>query len=157
MDSSISMSFLQLYRETIQDLLAPMASIKRSDSSIDAYNDNLPIREDPQRGFYVDGLQEFAVNSFEEAVTLINLGLNNRALAPTLMNMTSSRSHLVLTIKLEQKAIVSSESSMNFAKTIRSKLLMVDLAGLLYHHFLLIYLIYLRCHVYRFRESSTNC
>ena len=34
---------------------------------------------------------------------LINLGLENRAIAPTLMNSTSSRSHTVLTINLEQR------------------------------------------------------
>jgi hypothetical protein len=34
---------------------------------------------------------------------LINLGLENRAIAPTLMNATSSRSHTVLTLSLEQR------------------------------------------------------
>ena len=34
---------------------------------------------------------------------LINLGLENRAIAPTLMNSTSSRSHTVLTIYIEQR------------------------------------------------------
>ena len=36
---------------------------------------------------------------------LINLGLENRAIAPTLMNATSSRSHTVLTINIVQKGI----------------------------------------------------
>lgn len=57
---------------------------------------------------------------------LVNLGLENRAIAPTLMNATSSRSHTILTVSLSQY-IHSTETDP--AKTIRSKLLMVDLAG----------------------------
>ena len=33
---------------------------------------------------------------------LINIGLENRAIAPTLLNATSSRSHTLLTINIEQ-------------------------------------------------------
>jgi hypothetical protein len=57
---TVSLSFLQLYRETIQDLLAPA-------SGSNVWDDNLAIREDPVRGFYVEGLQEFVVRSYEEA------------------------------------------------------------------------------------------
>ena len=155
-DIVISLSFLQLYRETIQDLLAP------ANGNAISSDDNLVIREDPQRGFYVEGLQEFAVRNYHEAEALINLGLENRAIAPTLMNATSSRSHTVLTINIEQRLPTEalpqtpksnssaggssfssrSNSSVNLAsmgnnprkgaqytKTLRSKLLMVDLAG----------------------------
>lgn len=154
-DITISLSFLQLYRETIQDLLAP------ANGTATTVDDNLQIREDPQRGFYVEGLQEFAVTRYEEAEALINLGLENRAIAPTLMNATSSRSHTVLTINIEQRvatdvqiqqqqqggnggggSLSRASSSGNLAggggrkgsgaqytRTLRSKLLMVDLAG----------------------------
>lgn len=134
-DINVSISFLQLYRETIQDLLSPSLTNQSNGPSAlsattsSAYpqeNENLQIREDPIRGFYVEGLQEFAVRNYGEAEALINLGLENRAIAPTLMNATSSRSHIVLTINIEQKII--GEGS-NYSKTLRSKLLMVDLAG----------------------------
>ena len=59
-DITVSLSFLQLYRETIQDLLAPVNGVAVSE-------DNLAIREDPARGFYVEGLQEFVVRSYNEA------------------------------------------------------------------------------------------
>ena len=49
------------------------------------------------------------------------MGLENRAMAPTLMNITSSRSHTVLTVK------VTSENSSHYRKA--GKLLLVDLAG----------------------------
>lgn len=59
---TVSLSFLQLYRETIQDLLAPS-----NNSNGHSGDENLLIREDPTRGFYVDGLQEYAVRSYREA------------------------------------------------------------------------------------------
>ena len=58
----VSLSFLQLYRETIQDLLSPATG-----NSNQVSDDNLAIREDPQRGFYVEGLQEFVVRNYREA------------------------------------------------------------------------------------------
>ena len=119
----VTLSFLQVYRETIQDLLAPANGSQVSD-------DNLLIREDPQRGFYVEGLQDFIVCNYHEAEALLNLGLENRAIAPTLMNSTSSRSHTMLTINIEQKGVSEkSKGNTKYARTVRSKLLMVDLAG----------------------------
>ena len=118
-DINISLSFLQIYRETIQDLLSP------------AVEDNLAIREDPSRGFYVEGLQEFVVRSYEEAEAQVNFGLENRAIAPTLMNATSSRSHTVLTLVIEQRGDGEDgrRPSLTHTRTLRSKLLLVDLAG----------------------------
>jgi len=45
------------------------------------------------------------------------------------MNATSSRSHTVLTISIEQRLTASSQKNPQFVRTVRSKLLMVDLAG----------------------------
>lgn len=125
----VTLSFLQLYRETIQDLLAPANGTQVGD-------DNLLIREDPQKGFYVEGLQDFIVRSYHEAEALLNLGLENRAIAPTLMNSTSSRSHTILTLNIEQRGQSEKRNPSNpvtgrtkYARTVRSKLLMVDLAG----------------------------
>ncbi len=104
----VTISFLQLYRETIQDLLAPATQQAFSNQDDTGA---LQVREDPARGFYVDGLQEFIVRSYSEAETLVNLGLENRAIAPTLMNSTSSRSHTVLTLTLAQKGVKTTDSS----------------------------------------------
>lgn len=128
---TVTMSFLQLYRETIQDLLAPASSPFSGGA-----DDNLAIREDPSTGFYVEGLQSYMVRSYEEAEALLNLGLENRAIAPTLMNATSSRSHTVLTIGIEQRGSAADGMSSldggrrsSHVRTVRSKLLLVDLAG----------------------------
>jgi hypothetical protein len=77
------MSFLQIYRENIQDLLSASAIsagnsggalTSSSSTPQNVMDDNLPIREDPNRGFYVEGLQEYVVRSYEEAEALLNLG-----------------------------------------------------------------------------------
>lgn len=138
-ESTVSMSFIQIYRENIQDLLS--ASIVNGQGST-FVEENLAIREDPQKGFYVEGLQEYVVRSYEEAEALLNLGLENRAIASTLMNSTSSRSHTVITVVIEQKGHIPTtpednvgRSSSGFSssyphhRVLRSKLLMVDLAG----------------------------
>ena len=166
---SVTMSFLQIYRENIQDLLS--AAVVTGGGSV--LEDNLPIREDPQKGFYVEGLQEYAVHAYEEAEALLNLGLEpsigaharsalmyvgmcvltgleSRAIASTLMNATSSRSHTVLTINIEQRGDLSPVSPRDAdagqalshassaallrrrptgGRILHSKLLMVDLAG----------------------------
>ncbi len=40
------------------------------------------------------------MRDFEEAVELLNWGLENRRMGRTAMNFTSSRSHTVLTVKV---------------------------------------------------------
>jgi len=111
----VTMSFIQIYCETIQDLLAP-GNFSGENEAVG----NLQIREDPGKGFYVKGLTEYKITSYSEAEGLINLGLENRAMAPTLMNTTSSRSHTVLTVK-----VVFAGTSLKRS----GKLLLVDLAG----------------------------
>ena len=63
----VTLSFLQLYRESVQDLLAPIAAEGKNQSNDPPNEVNLNIREDPLKGFYVEGLQEFEVNSYSEA------------------------------------------------------------------------------------------
>jgi hypothetical protein len=128
---TVSMSFLQIYLETIQDLLVP--------SNSKHWEENLPVRENPGKGFFVEGLHEYVVRSYNEAEALLNLGLENRALAPTLMNTTSSRSHTVLTVVVEQRgkngdaaadgANGGRAAGLSYSRTLRGKLLLVDLAG----------------------------
>jgi hypothetical protein len=72
-DITVTMSFLQIYRENIQDLLSSAVVVGGGGM----LEDNLPIREDPTRGFYVEGLQEYVVHSYEEAEALLNLGISS--------------------------------------------------------------------------------
>ena len=127
-DITVKISFLQIYRETIQDLLKPSAGATQ--------DENLPIRESPSAGFYVEGLHEYLARSYDEAEALVNFGIENRAIAATLMNNTSSRSHTVLSVIIEQRGTSEAPASdleraaeMSMSRTRRGKLLLVDLAG----------------------------
>jgi Cdc6-like AAA superfamily ATPase len=85
----IRASYLQIYNETISDLLKPARS-------------NLNIREDKRRGVYVEGLSEWVVRSPEEIYGLMEKGASVRATGETRMNEASSRSHAVFIVIAEQ-------------------------------------------------------
>ncbi|KAL3674352.1 hypothetical protein V7S43_000308 [Phytophthora oleae] len=82
-------SYLQIYNESISDLLKPERS-------------NLTIREDRRRGVFVEGLSEWVVRSPEEIYGLMERGGAMRATGSTKMNELSSRSHAVFIIIAEQ-------------------------------------------------------
>nr|CCA15231.1 kinesinlike protein putative [Albugo laibachii Nc14] len=82
-------SYLQIYNETISDLLKPERN-------------NLTIREDKKRGVFVEGLSEWVVRSPEEIYGLMERGGAMRATGSTRMNEMSSRSHAVFIIIAEQ-------------------------------------------------------
>lgn len=107
----VTLSFLQIYLETIQDLLAlpgsgaaghwnkRYAGSRRHGGSCD----DLRVRQDRDGDFHVTGLSEYDVASMEDAYALLNLATRNRVLAATAKNKTSSRSHTLLTISLKQR------------------------------------------------------
>jgi kinesin family protein 5 len=105
---SVKCSYLEVYREAIKDLLNPV-------------NDNLPVREHPSRGIYVDGLTEAAVATADDIADVLSLGDSARAVASTNMNAVSSRSHSVFIVTVSQR---NEEGS-----TKAGKLNLVDLAG----------------------------
>ncbi|KAF4661162.1 hypothetical protein FOZ61_003475 [Perkinsus olseni] len=106
----IRASYLQIYNETISDLL-PAADATAT----------LSIRQDRRRGVYVDGLTEYVVREPEEVYTLIRQGNASRAIATTKLNDASSRSHAVFVILVE----MCDENG-----TVKvGKLNLVDLAG----------------------------
>ena len=82
-------SYLQIYNETISDLLK-------------AERNNLMIREDKRKGVYVEGLSEWVVRSPAEIYGLMERGGAVRATGSTKMNEISSRSHAVFIIIVEQ-------------------------------------------------------
>lgn len=97
-------SFIQIYLETVQDLLLFPAD------SHDAWDRvgpsakkarDLPVRQKSNRSFYVDGLSEYEVRSMRDVRLLLETAARNRVLASTTKNKTSSRSHTLLTISLK--------------------------------------------------------
>uniref|UniRef100_A0A673XNR9 Kinesin family member 4 n=1 Tax=Salmo trutta TaxID=8032 RepID=A0A673XNR9_SALTR len=108
-ESSLIVSYLEIYNEEILDLLCPSAS-KDKPSTIN-------IREDPKEGIKIVGLTERQVMSAHEMVGCLELGNSARTVGSTAMNAASSRSHAIFTITLEQ------------SDNVVSKLHLVDLAG----------------------------
>ena len=111
-DFSLSASFLEVYGEDIHDLL-------------DEDRKSLPIREDSNGEVIVKGLINTPIASGAEAMNVLNNGTMNRTTASTLMNLTSSRSHAVFTVNLQQ----TRRSSEGVDMTTSSRFTFVDLAG----------------------------
>ncbi|XP_071930277.1 kinesin-like protein KIN-UC isoform X6 [Coffea arabica] len=129
----VEISYLQLYMESIQDLLAPEKT-------------NIPIVEDGRTGeVSVPGATVVKLNSMDQFVQLLHMGEANRHAANTKLNTESSRSHAILMVFIrrsvpEQEGLDISLRETEVDKktgrpgyhvpTIRkSKLLIVDLAG----------------------------
>ncbi|RLN97539.1 hypothetical protein BBJ28_00006682 [Nothophytophthora sp. Chile5] len=110
----VTMSFLQIYLETVQDLLILPASeggdlkLRRSRGdhvprSGRSCSGDLPVRQGQDGGFHVAGLSEYDIHCMEDVHALLALATRNRVLAATARNKTSSRSHTLLTISLQRR------------------------------------------------------
>lgn len=60
----------------------------------------LEVRENRERGIYIEGLSEFDVISFDEAVSFLVKGDEQKAIAETNLNTKSSRSHTVFRVNI---------------------------------------------------------
>lgn len=122
----VRVSYLQIYNETISDLLKPERV-------------NLTIREDKKRGVFVEGQSEWVARTPQEIYSLLERGAQLRATGSTKMNEISSRSHAVFTIIIEHSKIDDDEpvDAIDSGATTRAqrqsitvgKLNLVDLAG----------------------------
>lgn len=108
----ILVSFLEIYKEELRDLLVP--------------SNRLKIIDDSQKGVVCQNLEEVNVNSLDEIMKLFNRANENRMTATTLLNEKSSRSHSIFTITLNIKEQPEG-SEEEIIKT--GKLNLVDLAG----------------------------
>ncbi|KAF3795938.1 Armadillo repeat-containing kinesin-like protein 2 [Nymphaea thermarum] len=124
---AVAISYLQLYMETIQDLLAPEKS-------------NIQIVEDSKTAeVSLPGSTVIKVRDIDHALQLLEIGESNRHTANTKYNTESSRSHAILLVYVKKsvKGKGETESSTSIKKVddgdvptvVKSKLLMVDLAG----------------------------
>ena len=109
---SIFVSYAEIYNEFIYDLLVETFMQSKVRPSLKLANDrngnpyikgNLVylINEQQYHCFVLtSGLHEVKVNSTEEALQLLRVGLSHRHVAGTHLNYHSSRSHSIFTIKL---------------------------------------------------------
>ncbi|XP_052629369.1 kinesin-like protein KIF19 [Harpia harpyja] len=112
MDYTVSMSYLEIYKEVIRDLLNPSLGF-------------LDVREDPRGSIHILGITEVSTTNAQEITQLLMKGNQQRAQEPTAANKMSSRSHAVLQVTVTQK---SRRQAIGEAVRI-GKLFMVDLAA----------------------------
>ncbi|KAH7669081.1 Plus-end-directed kinesin ATPase protein [Dioscorea alata] len=129
---SVSVSYMQLYMETIQDLLVPT-------------NDNIAIVEDPKTGdVSVPGATIVEIRDQSSFLELLRLGEAHRFAANTKLNTESSRSHAILMVHVRRSCKGRNDREnfpaengnasplvTSFRPPIvrKSKLVVVDLAG----------------------------
>ncbi|XP_070571376.1 kinesin-like protein KIF28P isoform X2 [Ptychodera flava] len=112
----VTYSMLEIYNEQVRDLLS---------TPVQGHRGHLKVRQHPQSGFFVEGLKSVPVRSYKEIERLMDEGTVNRTTASTNMNATSSRSHMVITIKFKQVFI----NEYGESTTKSSEMNLVDLAG----------------------------
>ncbi|KAL0904979.1 hypothetical protein M5K25_027148 [Dendrobium thyrsiflorum] len=130
---SVSVSYFQLYMETIQDLLCPG-------------NDNIAIVEDPKSGdVSIPAATVVEIRDQRSFLELLRIGEAHRFAANTKLNTESSRSHAILMVHVkrcikgrhdgEEGFPVENGQAPSMVKSFRppivrkSKLVIVDLAG----------------------------
>ncbi|ETI48183.1 hypothetical protein F443_07735 [Phytophthora nicotianae P1569] len=103
-ETVVTLSIVQIYLETIQDLLAlPGTARGKPHSRSGTSSGDLPVRQGRDGAFYVADLNEYEISSIEDAHALLELAMRNRVLAATTKNKTSSRSHTLLTISIKYR------------------------------------------------------
>lgn len=98
-------SFYELYNDAVYDLLATSTFNRANRSTINSNaapgdRPGLKIREDANRIPYVEGLIYIPVFSTREAIKILKYGEKNLQKSSNNLNLTSSRSHAVFSMKL---------------------------------------------------------
>ncbi|KAM7406307.1 hypothetical protein PAMP_000692 [Pampus punctatissimus] len=129
--SMVFFSMLEIYNEQVVDLLSRASRTPGG----------LRVREEQQRGFYVEGLRTVPCDSAPQVEQLMEQGTRTRTTAATHMNANSSRSHMLIILQLKQISLeilpafvvdIVVNSSQIFSKesiTKQSNINLVDLAG----------------------------
>ncbi|XP_071661545.1 kinesin-like protein KIF9 isoform X3 [Patagioenas fasciata] len=112
---TVRISYLEIYNETMFDLLSPTGSGPGGTP--------MAVLDCPQ-GVYVKGLSIHPVSDEEDALSLLLEGETHRVIAEHTLNKNSSRSHCIFTIYIESHFRAFSD-----AKCVTSKINLIDLAG----------------------------
>nr|AMS24227.1 kinesin 7-III protein [Marsilea vestita] len=113
----LHMSYMEIYNEDINDLLAPEQT-------------KLQVHESLERGVFVSGLREEIVTSPEQALQLMEFGESRRHFGETNMNLHSSRSHTIFRLVIESRDKNQDDSIDLSCDSVRVSVLnLVDLAG----------------------------
>ncbi|RBR24745.1 uncharacterized protein FIESC28_02518 [Fusarium coffeatum] len=113
--TELSLSYLEIYNETIRDLLVPGGGGKAG----------LMLREDSNQAVSVPGLTSHHPKDVQEVMDMIVRGNEYRTVSATEANATSSRSHAVLQINIAQKDRSAGTNEPHTMATLS----IIDLAG----------------------------
>ncbi|XP_054797942.1 kinesin-like protein KIN-4A isoform X3 [Prosopis cineraria] len=138
----LHVSFIEILKEEVRDLLDPSSMSKQEAANGHAGKVTVPgkppiqIRETSNGVITLAGSTEVSVSTLKEMAAWLEQGSLSRATASTNMNNQSSRSHAIFTITLEQmhkpKAVMPGENGLNESindEYLCAKLHLVDLAG----------------------------
>ncbi|XP_059435975.1 kinesin-like protein KIN-14E isoform X2 [Corylus avellana] len=109
---SLKAYMVELYQDTLIDLLLPT----------NAQRLKLDIKKDLEGMIHVENVTVVSISTFEELLSIIQSGFEQRHTSGTQMNEESSRSHLILSIVIES-------TNLQTRSVVRGKLSFVDLAG----------------------------
>eukprot|EP00607_Mallomonas_marina_P002549 CAMPEP_0182432700 /NCGR_PEP_ID=MMETSP1167-20130531/58321_1 /TAXON_ID=2988 /ORGANISM="Mallomonas Sp, Strain CCMP3275" /LENGTH=305 /DNA_ID=CAMNT_0024620527 /DNA_START=310 /DNA_END=1227 /DNA_ORIENTATION=- len=125
--TSVVVSMLEVYNDRVLDLLESMedpltvGTSEKSNASMEKSNSSLEVRKGAD-GVFVEGIQQWLTNNAEELQELVDRGTRKRSVGCNNVNEHSSRSHLVVLVK-----VIRSHYSGEFTNT--GVLYLVDLAG----------------------------
>ncbi|KAH1065580.1 hypothetical protein J1N35_030567 [Gossypium stocksii] len=137
----LHVSFIEILKEEVRDLLDPTSLNKSDAASPNAGKVHVPgkppiqIRESSNGVITLAGSTEVSVSTLKEMAACLEQGSLSRATGSTNMNNQSSRSHAIFTITLEQMRKLNPVSGDGSPNDIMSeeylcaKLHLVDLAG----------------------------
>ncbi|MCL7035117.1 hypothetical protein MKW94_014586 [Papaver nudicaule] len=112
-------SMLEIYNETIRDLLATNRTVCAESS---ATGKQYTIKHDANGNTHVSDLTIVDVSSFKEVSSLLHQAAQSRSVSKTLMNEQSSRSHFVFTLRI-------SGVNESTEQQVQGILNLIDLAG----------------------------
>lgn len=117
--TTVSIQFLELYGEEIRDLLCRTGA-----------KEKLTIRDYGNDEPEVVGATQSSCSSAAEAMELLSHGMLRRVTGATAMNESSSRSHAIFAVSVEQSTLPGNdENNDEEIQMKRSKFCFVDLAG----------------------------
>ncbi|CAH8476004.1 unnamed protein product [Schistosoma turkestanicum] len=122
---AVFISLIEVYNNSIYDLLQDVSDLPGRNLTTRI------LREDSQRNVYVYGGVEVEVKSAEEALEVFCAGQKRRRIGQTALNVESSRSHCVFTIRLVRTGYDTKydEAVQDKESVVISHLCLVDLAG----------------------------
>ena len=86
----IEVTYYEIYNEKVYDLLSNSTEIA------------CRVREHPDQGAYVESLTRIEIKNYDDVSVVLQRGHKHRAVAATILNSASSRSHAIFTVHLTQ-------------------------------------------------------